>query len=80
MTAFWATPTITIAHLVFAIGTTVYMLVAIVFEERDLVRHFGRNYEQYRENVPKLIPRILATRPRATSDEAGAVATGQGRR
>jgi protein-S-isoprenylcysteine O-methyltransferase Ste14 len=73
MTAFWATPTMTIAHLVFAVGTTAYMLFAIVFEERDLARHFGRPYEDYRANVPKLIPRIPPARPRATSEDAGAV-------
>jgi len=58
LTAFWATPTMSITHLAFAAGITVYILVAIVFEERDLVKRFGTQYESYRESVPMLIPRL----------------------
>ncbi len=53
---FWATPTMTVAHLVFAIATTGYILVAIQLEEKDLVRMHGKSYENYREQVPMLIP------------------------
>jgi protein-S-isoprenylcysteine O-methyltransferase Ste14 len=53
---FWATPTMTAAHLLFATLTGVYMLVAIRFEERDLVAHFGEHYARYREQVPMLVP------------------------
>jgi protein-S-isoprenylcysteine O-methyltransferase Ste14 len=61
MLAFWATPLMTAAHFVFALGMTAYMLIAIVFEERDLIR-FHADYATYREKVPMLIPRWRITR------------------
>jgi len=54
--AFWMTPTMTLAHLVFSMMTTAYILVAIQLEEHDLVREFGATYEQYRRRVPMLVP------------------------
>ena len=54
--AFWSTPTMTLAHLLFSVATTAYILIAIQLEERDLVREHGDSYEAYRQSVPMLIP------------------------
>lgn len=60
--AFWATPTMTIAHLVFALLTTGYILAAIQLEERDLVAAHGESYRRYRASVPMLIPGLRRRR------------------
>ncbi|HTC74700.1 MAG TPA: methyltransferase [Edaphobacter sp.] len=52
---FWAAPVMTVAHLVFTLGTTAYIFIAIRFEERDLVQ-FHKEYAEYRRSVPMIIP------------------------
>ena len=59
---FWAAPTMTVSHLLFALATTVYILIAIGFEERDLVSAFGDAYSRYRERTPMLVPRLCVER------------------
>jgi len=54
--AFWAAPTMTQGHLLFAAVTTAYILVGIWLEERDLVAVFGDDYRRYRERVSMLVP------------------------
>ena len=54
--AFWATPHMTVGHLVFALATTVYILIAIQLEERDIVSVHGTAYEDYRKEVSMLLP------------------------
>lgn len=63
--AFWATPTMTIAHLVFALLTTAYILIAIRLEERDLLA-VHPEYKAYRERVPMLIPRFKGSQDTGT--------------
>ena len=65
---FWSTPTMTIAHLFFAVVTTVYILIAIQLEEHDL-KNAHPEYDEYKKNVPMLIPVVgrLFRKPLATA-------------
>lgn len=55
--AFWATPVMTLGHLIFTVTTTAYILVAINFlEEKDLEKSIGEKYIEYKQKVPMLIP------------------------
>lgn len=75
MIAFWAAPTMTAGHLVMAAGMSIYILIAIGFEERNLIEHFGRHYVDYRKRVPMFWSVRRSSRPvRVEShEEAGQV-------
>jgi len=69
LVAFWAAPTMTLGHLLFAIATTGYILVGIFLEERDLIDMFGDRYRNYREQVGMLLP-SLRRRPGASVERS----------
>jgi len=56
--AFWAIPVMTMGHLVFSIGMSVYVIVGIYFEEKGLVDSIGEQYQQYQQRTSKVIPKI----------------------
>ena len=68
--AFWATPIMTAAHLFFAVMTTAYILIAIRFEEHDLVAEHGARYSEYRQQVPMLIPHVGGRESRNGTESA----------
>lgn len=69
LVAFWATPEMTVGHLLFATTMTAYILVAVRLEERDLVADIGEQYEQYRSQVPRFLP--LPGRSFSASSDGG---------
>jgi protein-S-isoprenylcysteine O-methyltransferase Ste14 len=70
--AFWATPLMSVGHLLFAAVTTAYILVALQLEERDLVKEHGVSYESYRQRVPMLLPRLFQRRGTRVADRLAA--------
>jgi len=70
---FWATPTMTLGHLLFAGVLTAYMVAASRVEERDLVGYFGRVYEDYRRRVPAFVPLPRIGRSQPQEKKATAV-------
>lgn len=68
LVAFWVTPEMTVGHLVFAAGTTAYVLVGVTLEERDLLAAFGDRYRRYRADVPMFVPRPWRRAPATLAD------------
>lgn len=54
--AFWSIPKMTVGHLLFSAGMTLYIFIGVYFEEKAMMRRFGEKYEDYRERVPKFFP------------------------
>jgi protein-S-isoprenylcysteine O-methyltransferase Ste14 len=69
--AFWATPLMTSGHLLFAIATTIYIVLGVRLEERDLLRELGTAYQAYRERVPMLLPGTKSMRRALAAQSSG---------
>ena len=66
----WAAPTMSRGHLLFAAATTGYILIGLVFEERELARRFGADFREFRRRVPRFWPRLRAAPPTAGGERA----------
>ena len=75
-TVFWATPAMSGGHLLLALVTTGYIWLAVLFEERDLVAHFGDTYRRYQESTPKFLPRLLRRGERRPAREPAVLGRG----
>jgi len=72
MIAFWSAPTMTVGHLLFASGMTGYILVAIRYEERDLLAALGESYRRWRASTPMFVPRVRVVRGESSAPAAEA--------
>jgi protein-S-isoprenylcysteine O-methyltransferase Ste14 len=74
--AFWAAPDMSVGRMLFGVLATGYIIVAVRFEERDLLSHHGEAYERYASQVPRFVPRLAHIRPRR-EEGAGSRLRGQ---
>ena len=70
---FWATPSMTLGHLVFAVGMSAYILIAVRYEERDLETYHGKLYTDYKRRVPMLVPSAGKVHETVKAPEKGSV-------
>jgi protein-S-isoprenylcysteine O-methyltransferase Ste14 len=70
--AFWSTPTLTVGHALFASAMTLYVLIAIRYEERDLAAALGEPYRRWRAETPMFVPRVRGRRGPASAPAAEA--------
>ena len=75
LVSLWAAPVMSMGHLLFAAGLSLYILIGIVFEERDLIHRFGERYRRYREEVAMLVP-FARTRARGAAQSSAAEEAG----
>lgn len=75
---FWFAPQMSPGHLLFAAVASAYILVAVLFEERDLLALLGEDYRRWRERTPMFVPRLRARRPTALAPAARRVAPLEG--
>jgi protein-S-isoprenylcysteine O-methyltransferase Ste14 len=68
--AFWAAPDMSVGRMLFGVLATGYIIVAVRFEERDLLAHHGEAYERYAAKVPRFVPLLARVRPHADGREA----------
>jgi len=54
--SFWATPTMTVGHFIFSAGMTIYAIIGLKFEERDLIDNYGDQYFYYKQQVRMFLP------------------------
>ncbi len=54
--AFWSVPHMTLGHMVFSLGMTIYIFIGVYYEEKAMIRRFGKDYQDYRQRVPKFFP------------------------
>jgi protein-S-isoprenylcysteine O-methyltransferase Ste14 len=67
--ALWAAPVMSLARFILALGFTVYVLMAIQWEEKDLIQHFGKKYIAYKKLVPMLIPTFISKKTKLKKEE-----------